>query len=125
MRACTNKSPPTKAPFHDAPNVTLVLQAVTNQIGHRNHFQAVPLTKLDKLRHARHGAIVVHDFADHAGGRETRQARQIDGSFGLAGADQDAAFARAQREYVAGPRQIAGAAIGPDGRQYGAGAVRG
>jgi hypothetical protein len=111
-------------PFRHAPDVAFVAQAVANQIGHRNHLQAVPLAKLDELRHARHGAVLVHDFADHAGGRKPGQARQIHGGFGLAGAHQHAAFARAQREHVAGPRQIARPAIGPDGGQDGARAVR-
>jgi hypothetical protein len=113
------------APFGDAPDIAFVLQAVADQIGHRDHLQTVPLAKLDKLRHARHGAILVHDFADDAGRCKTRQAGQIDRGFSLARPDQHAAFARAQWKHMAGPRQIARAAIRPDGGQNGASAVRG
>ena len=52
-------------------------------------------------------AVVVHDFADHAGRVQAGDARQIDGRLGLPGAHQHAAVARAQREHVPGPRQVA------------------
>ena len=48
-------------------------------------------------------------------GTQSGQARQIDGGFGLAGANQHAAFARAQGKDVSGTRQIAGPAGRIDG----------
>ena len=81
--------------------------------------------ELDQVGHARHAAIVLHDFADDAGGNQAGQPRQIDRSFGLSGADQHAAFAGAQREDVAGTRQVGGPGGGIDGDLNGAGAVVG
>ena len=51
--------------------------AVADQVGHRDHLQAVALAELHQLRHPRHGAVVVHDFADHARRSEPGQARQV------------------------------------------------
>ena len=61
--------------------------------------------ELHQVGQARHRAVVVHDLADHAGGRQAREPRQVDGALGLAGAPQHAALARAQREDVAGARR--------------------
>ena len=101
-----------QAAFAAALDEALVCEAIADQAGHRDHLQAVPLAEFGELRHARHGAVRVHDFADDAAGFESGQARQIDGGFGLPGANQHAAFARAQRKHVAGTRQIARAAAG-------------
>ena len=60
-----------------------------------------------EIRHARHRAVVVHDLADDAGGREPGEAREIDGALGLPGAHEHAARARAEREDVAGRDEIA------------------
>ena len=79
--------------------------------------------KANELRHARHGAVRIHDFADNSAGLELGQAGQIDGGLGLPGAHQHAAFAGAQGEDVAGTGQVARAAGGPDGRADGAGPV--
>src|SRR5690606_23870046 len=45
-----------------------------------------------------HGAVVVSDFADHAGGSPARKAREIDGGFRMAGAAAHAARMGAQWE---------------------------
>ena len=60
----------------------------------------------DKLRQAGHGAIVVHDLADHARREETRHAGDVHGSFRMAGADECAAFLGNQREDVAGSDDV-------------------
>ena len=99
------------------------LQAVADQARDGNHLQPVLLAELGQLRHARHGAVVVHDFADHAAGLEARHARQIDGRLGLARAHQHAALARAQRKHVAGTRQIRRLRVGPHGDPNGVRAV--
>ena len=81
------------------------------------------LAELGQLRHARHGAVVVHDFADHAALAQTGEPRQIDRRFGLPGADQHAAFARPQGKDMAGTSQIAGLAGRIDGDADGVRAV--
>ena len=108
------------APVH----VMFVAQTVADQVGDRDHFQAVPRAEFAKLRHARHGAVLIHDFADHARGVESGEAGKIDGRFRLSGAHQHAAFARAQGKDVAGAREIAGPRVRVDGCEDGSGAVR-
>ena len=90
----------------DALDEPLGPHAVPDQVRDRDHQQAVLLRELRQLRHARHRAVVVHDFADDARRIETGDARQIDGRLGLTGAHHDAAVARAQRKHVTGPRQV-------------------
>ena len=58
-------------------------------------------------------------------GFEARDARQVDGGFGLPGADQHAAVARAQRKHVAGPGEILRAGLRIDRGEDGDGAVGG
>ena len=97
----------------------LGLHPVLNEVGDRDHQQAVLPRELRQLRHARHRAVLVHDFADDAGRIEAGHARQIDGGFGLPRAHEHAAVARAQREHVPGSREIGRRAFGVDGRQHG------
>src|SRR4029079_9565515 len=75
-----------------AVDIALVLQAVADQLGHRDHLEAVGAAELRQLWHPRHGAVRVHDFADHAGRRKAGQLREIDGVFGLPGPHQDSTF---------------------------------
>jgi hypothetical protein len=70
---------------------------------------------LDELGDARLGAVLVHDFAYDAGGRESGEAGEVVRGLGLAGTDQEAAFAGAEREDVAGAGKVGGAAVGVDG----------
>ena len=86
----------------------LVSQAVADEVGDGDHPEAVVGAEVVELRDAGHGAVVVHDFADDAAGVEAGQAGEIDGGFGLAGADEHAAFAGAEREDVAGAGEIGG-----------------
>src|SRR5207245_2483138 len=51
------------ATFGLAAHETLVFHSVADNFSHRDHFEAVAETKLVQLRHAGHGAILVHDFA--------------------------------------------------------------
>ena len=51
-----------------------------------------------EVGHARHVAVLAHDLADDARGREAGEAREVDGALGLAGAHEDAPLrARAER----------------------------
>ena len=53
-------------------------------------------TEFFQGRHAGHGSVFVHDFADDPGRFQAGQPCQIDRAFGLAGADHDPAFSGAQ-----------------------------
>jgi len=108
-----------------AGDVALVLQPVANEFGYGEHLEAVLGAELDQVWDAGHGAVVVHDFADDAGGIETGEAGEIDGSFGLTGADEDSAFARAEGENVAGASEVVGRGTGRYGSADGVGAVIG
>src|SRR5579875_950285 len=102
-----------------------MLHAIANQIGDGEQFQIVTTTKFDELRNAGHGAVVVHDFANHSGGLEAGDAREVHGGFRLAGANQNAAAARPQRKNVAGAREVFGSGIGVNGGENRGGAIRG
>jgi len=67
----------------------------------------------------RHGAVVVHDFADHAGGIEPGDASQINGSLCLPCAHQHASIARSQRINMPGPGQIVRLGVGVGSRKNG------
>ena len=111
--------------FGDAADVALVLHAVADEVRDRQHFQIVLFAEFVELRHARHGAVFVHDFADDAGGVQAGDAREVDAGFGLAGADEHAAVAGAQREDVARAGEILRAGLRVDGGEDGDGAVGG
>ena len=68
-----------------------------------------------EIGHARHRAVVVHHFADDGRGIEARQLREIDRRFGMAGADEDAAFAGDQRKDVSRRDDIGGTFCRIDG----------
>ena len=59
-----------KVRFPHPMNQTFVRHAVANQFGDREHLQLVLLTKLRQVGDAGHGAVIVHDLADHAGGHQ-------------------------------------------------------
>jgi len=84
--------------FRNAANIAFMLHAVANEIRYREHLQVVFLAKFDELRDAGHGAVVAHDFANDSRGSEAGDAREIHGRFGLTGADENSAIARAQRK---------------------------
>src|SRR6266850_2037759 len=111
--------------FRDAANVAFMLHAVADQVRNREHFQIVFLAKFNELRHAGHGAVFIHDFADDAGGAHAGNAGEVHARFGLASADEDAAFARTQRKYVAGTRKILRPGLGIDSGEDGDGPVGG
>ncbi len=83
--------------------------AVGDQVGDGADLQPVELGELHQIRQPGHGAVVVHDLADHAGRVHPRHARQIDRRFGVSRPDQNAAVSRDQREDVAGGRDVVGA----------------
>src|SRR6267143_3338329 len=111
--------------FRDAADVAFMLHAVADKVRNREHLQIVFLAKFKELRHAGHRAVFIHDFADDAGGAHPGDAGEVHARFGLAGADEDAALAGAQRKDVAWPGQVLRRGLGIDGGEDGDGAVRG
>jgi hypothetical protein len=51
--------------------------AIADECGYRQHLEIVGAAELDELRHARHGAVLIHDLADHTSGHQACQTRQI------------------------------------------------
>ena len=92
---------------------------VADQIRRRDDLQAVVLGEVDQIGDPRHRPVFLHDFANNARRNQACDARKIHRSLGLAGADQHAAIASAQRKNMAGPREIAGLRFGIDGREDG------
>src|SRR5260370_36223574 len=84
--------------FTHADYVTLILHAIANQLRDGQHLELMLAAERHQIRHAGHGAIFIHDLADHARGTKARETREINGSFGLSGANEHAAFARAEGE---------------------------
>ena len=71
-------------------------------------------SRTDQVGHARHRPVLVHHLADDARRYEPGQPGEIDRGLGLAGAQEHAAVARAQREDVAGPDEVLAARRGVD-----------
>ena len=93
--------------LHHALDEPVVLAPVGDQVGDRDHLQPVARAVALEVGDARHRAVVVHDLADHAGGVQARQPREVDGRLGLPRALQHAAGLGLQREDVAGLDEVA------------------
>jgi hypothetical protein len=52
--------------------------SVLDQVGDGHHLQAVPPAVRNEVGDARHRSVVVHDLAQHAGGIQPGQAREVD-----------------------------------------------
>ena len=96
---------------------------VRDQVGDRAKLQVVPLRERYQVRQPRHGAVVVHDLADHRCRVQAGLARDVDRRLGVAGAHQRAALARHQREDVARRDDVVAAAFRIDRHRDGARAV--
>ncbi len=94
-----------------------------DQVGDGADLQPVLLGEQLELRPAGHGAVVVHDLADHAAGLEPGHARQVTGSLGVAGTRQHAARLRHQRKDVAGADDVLGLGVLRHRGLHGTGAV--
>ena len=79
----------------------VVAAPIGDQVADRADLEVVELRKGDKVVHAGHRPVLVHDLADHTRRIEAREARHVDGRFGMTRAHQHAAVARDQREDVA------------------------
>ena len=67
----------------------------------------MPLRKGDEVGQPRHGAVVIHDLANHPGRIKSGKPGEIDGRFGVAGTDQHAAILGNQREDMTGGHDVA------------------
>ena len=88
--------------------------AVLDEVGDGDHLQPVSLAVGDQILDAGHRPVVVHHLAHDAGGRETREPREVDGGLRLAGALEHAAVACAQRKDVTGLHEIGRLRVGMD-----------
>ena len=68
--------------------------------------------ELQQFRQARHRAVVIHNFREHAGGTQAGEPHEINRRLGVAGATQHAAFAITQRKNVAGANEIVALGFG-------------
>jgi len=84
----------------------VMLEAPVDQVGDRDQEQVMLVTEFDQLGQTGHGAIVIHDFTDGAGGFEAGQTGQVDGGFGMPGPLDDAAVAGDQGEDMARPDEV-------------------
>ena len=111
--------------FADALDQLVAVLPVGDQVGDRDLRQLVLLGEGGDLRPAHHRAVVVHQFGQHADRRQPGEPAEIDAGLGMAGAHQHAALARDQREDVAGPHEIGGAAVAVGERAHGVAALLG
>src|SRR5215510_9906958 len=80
--------------------------------------------KLFELRQARYRAVFIHDLANHSGGIQACDSRNVNARLRLSGTDQHAAALRAQREDVAGTREVLRARLWIDSYQNRGGPIR-
>ena len=92
--------------FCQAAHEPLMLQAVADQPGDRDHLEIVAVAEFLELRNTRHRAVLVHDFANDSGGGKAGQTREVNGGFGLAGAHEHTAFAGTERQNMSRPREV-------------------
>ena len=85
-----------------------------DQVGDGAELEVMVLGEGDEVRQPRHGAVVVHDLADHGGRVQAGHAGDIDRGLGVAGAHQRAALAGQQREDMAGRDDVVAGAVGVD-----------
>ena len=98
----------------DALDELLVLAAVGDEVRHRDHLQVVALAIGLEVARRRHRPVVVHDLANHAGGNQAGEPRQVDRGLGLTDALEHPAGLCLQRKHVARLDQLARARLGVD-----------
>ena len=103
----------------------VVAAAIGDQVTDRADLQIVELRERHQIVHPRHGAVLVHDLADHARGVEASQPRHVHRRFGMARAHQHTAIARDQWENVARGHDLLAALGRIDRHRDRAGAVGG
>jgi hypothetical protein len=86
----------------------LVFKAVGDDLRDTHDVESVCFSDDLQVGQASHGAVFVHDFADHAGFGEAGHAGEVNRGFGLPGADEDSTVLGAQGEHVARPGEVFG-----------------
>ena len=81
----------------DALHHRFVTQAILYDVRDGDDLEPVELREIDQVVAPRHRSVFLQNFADDAGRLESRQPREVDRAFGLAGAHQHAAVTRTQR----------------------------
>ena len=103
----------------------LGVPSVADEVGDGDELEAVLLGELLEARHARHAAVVVHDFGEHAGGVHAREASEVDRGLGVAGALEHSSIPIPQREDVTGASEVFGPGGGIEQCVHGRAAVGG
>ena len=103
----------------------LLLDTVLDQVLDGDALELEGAGEGQEIRHPGHPAFVVEHLADDPRGRAAGKPRQVHRRLGVAGAPEDTAGHRAQREDVARPRQVVRARGGVDEGADGDGAVEG
>src|SRR6266700_3111240 len=84
----------------------IAIETIAREICNRYHQQIVLLAEFDKVRQTSHGAVVIDDLADHPGGLQASETRQIDCRFCLAAPFENAAGPSAKWKNVAWTREV-------------------
>src|SRR4030095_448486 len=64
------------------------------------------LAEENEVRHASHGAVIIHDFADDSGRLQSGETCQIDRGFGLAASLEDTSCAGTEWKNVSWSRKV-------------------
>ena len=92
--------------LRDAQDVGLGAAPVVHHLLDRDHLQAVLVAELPDRRRPLHAAVVVHDLHEHPRRGQPRHPGEVHGGLGVAAPVQHPALAVAQREHVAGAREL-------------------
>ena len=98
----------------DAFDGLFVAAPIADQVGDGDGFHTVLRGEFEQLRRAHHRAVFPHDFAAEAAFFHAREVHQVHRCLRMAGADQDAALARLQREHVPRTAEIGGGGVRRD-----------
>ena len=83
-----------------------IRHSITDQVRDRNYLQTMLQGELLQVWQASHRTVVVHDFANHSGGNEACDSREVDYRFGLTRPHKDTTVACTKRKNVTRPREV-------------------
>lgn len=86
-------------------------QAVLDQVGNGDELEIVLFLKFDEVGESCEGAVFVENFADDSAGVEPGELSEVDGSFGVPGALEDATGASAEGKDVPGLDELFGVCL--------------
>src|SRR6266704_1203783 len=84
----------------------IAIETIAREICDRYHQQIVLLAEFDKVRQTSHAAVVIDDLADHSGGLQASETRQIDCRFCLAAPFENAAGPSTKWKNMSGSGEI-------------------